>query len=106
MQIEDYFTAAHNNEQGLRAKQLFAAVVLTALDDAMADDTKYGNGCDQIANWARSKDGREVLSNAGIEPSERVVQSLVEIVKRGIRTTIAFGHRQVHHSKELELVDS
>ena len=58
---------AFNNEQGNRARKLFAAVVLAALDDAIADDKKYGNGPEQIARWARSRDGREVLSCAGID---------------------------------------
>jgi hypothetical protein len=31
---------AFNNEQGNRARKLFAAVVLAALDDAIADDKK------------------------------------------------------------------
>ena len=57
---------AFNFEQGQRSRKLFAAVVLAALDDAIADDKKYGNGPEQIARWARSKDGREVLSCAGI----------------------------------------
>ena len=43
---------AFNNEQGNRARKLFAAVVLAALDDAIADDKKYGNGPEQIARWA------------------------------------------------------
>ena len=38
---------AFNNEQGNRARKLFAAVVLAALDDAIADDKKYGNGPEQ-----------------------------------------------------------
>ena len=67
---------AFNNEQGNRARKLFAAVVLAALDDAIADDKKYGNGPEQIARWARSRDGREVLSCAGIDPNERVVTGL------------------------------
>jgi hypothetical protein len=68
---------AFNFEQGQRSRKLFAAVVLAALDDAIADDKKYGNGPDQIARWARSRDGREVLSCAGIDPNERVVQGLM-----------------------------
>ena len=71
---------AFNNEQGNRARKLFAAVVLAALDDAIADDKKYGNGPEQIARWARSRDGREVLSCAGIDPNERVVEGLMEFV--------------------------
>ena len=34
---------AFNNEQGNRSRKLFAAVVLAALDDAIADDKKYGH---------------------------------------------------------------
>ena len=45
--------SAFNYEQGQRARKLFAAVVLAALDDAIADDKKYGNGPEQIARWAR-----------------------------------------------------
>ena len=44
--------SAFNFEQGQRARKLFAAVVLAALDDAIADDKKYGNGPEQIARWA------------------------------------------------------
>jgi hypothetical protein len=71
---------AFNNEQGNRARKLFAAVVLAALDDAIADDKKYGNGPEQIARWARSRDGREVLSCAGIDPNERVVSGLMDCI--------------------------
>ena len=76
---------AFNNEQGNRARKLFAAVVLAALDDAIADDKKYGNGPEQIARWARSRDGREVLSCAGIDPNERVVEGLMDFVGKGVR---------------------
>ena len=51
---------AFNNEQGNRARKLFAAVVLAALDDAIADDKKYGNGPEQIARWARSRVARSI----------------------------------------------
>ncbi len=40
---------AFNNEQGNRARKLFAAVVLAALDDAIADDKKYGKGPGPVA---------------------------------------------------------
>ena len=59
---------AFKSEQGNRARKLFAAVVLAALDDAISDDKKYGNGPEQIARWARSRDGREVLTCAGNRP--------------------------------------
>ena len=41
-------TTALKNDQGSRAQRLFAAVVLAALDDAIADDKKYGNGAEQM----------------------------------------------------------
>lgn len=85
---------AFNNEQGNRARKLFAAVVLAALDDAIADDKKYGNGAEVIARWARSRDGREVLMCAGIEPTERAVQGMVEFVKRGVRTSVALSREE------------
>jgi hypothetical protein len=85
---------AFNNEQGNRARKLFAAVVLAALDDAIADDKKYGNGPEQIARWARSRDGREVLSCAGIDPNERVVRGLMEFVGRGVRTSVALSREE------------
>ena len=83
---------AFNNEQGNRARKLFAAVVLAALDDAIADDKKYGNGPEQIARWARSKYGREVLSCAG--PNERVVTGLMEFVGKGVRTSVALSREE------------
>jgi len=85
---------AFNNEQGNRARKLFAAVVLAALDDAIADDKKYGNGPEQIARWARSRDGREVLSCAGIDPNERVVNGLMEFVGKGVRTSVALSREE------------
>jgi hypothetical protein len=85
---------AFNYEQGQRARKLFAAVVLAALDDAIADDKKYGNGPEQIARWARSRDGREVLSCAGIDPNERVVSGLMQFVAQGVRTSVALSREE------------
>ena len=97
-------STAYNNEQGNRARKLFAAVVLAALDDAIADDKKFGNGPDQIARWARSKDGREVLTCAGIDPNERVVQGLMDFVAKGVRTSVALSREEAErrHAAEEE----
>ena len=73
---------------------LHASVVLAALDDAIADDKKYGNGPEQIARWARSRDGREVLTCAGIDPNERVVSGLMEFVSKGVRTSVALSREE------------
>ena len=87
-------TTAIKNDQGSRAQRLFAAVVLAALDDAIADDKKYGNGAEQIVRWARSRDGREVLMCAGIDPNERCINGMVEFVNRGIRTSVALSREE------------
>jgi len=86
--------AAFSNDQGSRARKLFAAVVLAALDDAIADDKKYGNGPEVIARWARSRDGREVLMCAGIDPNERCVKGMMEFVGRGVRTSVALSREE------------
>ena len=85
---------AVKNDQGSRSQRLFAAVVLAALDDAIADDKKYGNGAEQIIRWARSRDGREVLMCAGIDPNERCVQGMAEFVNRGVRTSVALSREE------------
>ncbi|RED17833.1 DUF6280 family protein [Pontivivens insulae] len=92
--FDDIDGQAWSNDQGSRAQKLFAAVVLAALDDAIADDKKYGNGPEVIARWARSKDGREVLMCAGIDPTERCVKGLMEFVGKGVRTSVALSREE------------
>ncbi len=94
MQIDTATHTAINLEQGGRARKLFAAVVLAALDDAIIDDRKYGNGPEQIARWARSRDGREVLSCAGIDPNERAVTGLMDFVAKGVKTSQALSREE------------
>ena len=99
--MKDFVDAtAFNSEQGNRARKLFAAVVLAALDDAIADDKKYGNGAEQIARWARSRDGREVLMCAGIDPNERCVKGMIEFVKKGVRTSVALSREESDRQAE------
>ena len=105
--MRDFVDAtAFNSEQGNRARKLFAAVVLAALDDAIADNKKYGNGPEQIARWARSRDGREVLSCAGIDPSERVVEGLMLFVSKGIRTSVALSREECERRQNASLQHS
>ena len=67
--------------------------MLAALDDAIADDRKYGNGQSKLQD-GRSRDGREVLSCACIETNERVVEGLMEFVAKGIRTSVALSREE------------
>jgi hypothetical protein len=92
---------AFTNDQGARAQKLFAAVVLAALDDAIADDKKYGNGAEVIARWARSRDGREVLMCAGIDPNERTVKGMMDFVRRGVRTSVALSREESERQAQL-----
>ena len=55
--------------------------------------------CDR---WARSRDGREVLSCAGIDPNERVVKGLMEFVAKGVRTSVALSREESERRHALE----
>ncbi len=92
--MAEHDNTAYNYEQGSRARKMFAAVVLAALDDAIADHKKYGNGPEVIARWARSRDGKEVLRCAGIDPNERVIEGLIGFVEKGIRTSVALSREE------------
>jgi hypothetical protein len=87
--IRDTEAIALAEEQGKRARKLFSAVVLAALDDAIRDEKMTGTGLEDLARWARSRDGREVLSCAGIDPTDRAVEGLLAFVRRGIRVSTA-----------------
>ena len=73
-------TNSFNLEQGRRSRNLFSAVVLAALNEAIIEHSRQGTGRGRIARWARTSDGRQVLSCAGINPSERVVSGLMTFV--------------------------
>jgi hypothetical protein len=75
--------------QGVRARKLFSAVVLAALDDAIREEKLNGTGAEALARWARSRDGREVLNCAGIDPNDRAIDGMVAFVRRGVRVSAA-----------------
>lgn len=104
IQEKDPESTELNSVQADRAKMMFAAVVLAALDDAIDEDRKYGNGDKQIARWANSRDGHQVLMCAGIEPGERTTQGLMSFVAKGVRTSIALS-REEQDRKEAALLD-
>jgi hypothetical protein len=82
---------AWGQAQGDRSRKLFSAVVLAVLDDAVRDEKKLGAGAgvESVIRWARSKDGKLVLTCAGIDPTERAVKGLAEFVRRGERVSSA-----------------
>ncbi len=87
--FRDTEAIAFIGDQANRARKLFAAVVLAALDDAIRDEKAKGTGAEELARWARSRDGREVLSCAGIDPTDRAIDGLVAFVRRGVRVSAA-----------------
>lgn len=93
----EYENPGRASEQASRMRKLFAAVVMTAIDDAISENQDgNGYGTSRIRRWARSKDGREVLSCAGIDPGERAVQGILAFVERGIRTSVALSKEGRH----------
>ena len=57
-------------------------------------------------SWARSRDGREVLSCAGIDPNERVVKGLMEFVAKGVRTSVALSREESERRHAAEEADA
>lgn len=92
--LRDAELIAFIDEQSRRARKLFSAVVLAALDDAIRDEKAKGTGADELARWARSRDGREVLSCAGIDPTERVIDGMMAFVRRGVRVSAALRREE------------
>lgn len=87
--FRDTESIAFVNDQGSRARKLFSAVVLAALDDAIKEEKINGTGAESLARWARSRDGREVLICAGIDPTDRAIDGLIAFVRKGIRVSAA-----------------
>lgn len=99
---------AWGRAQGDRARKLFSAVVLAVLDDAVRDEKKLGPGMgvESVTRWARSKDGRLVLSCAGIDPTERVVSGLADFVRRGERVSSALRLSDDTEDRDDEMADA
>ncbi len=87
--FRDTEAIAFVNDQGERSRKLFSAVVLAALDDAIRDEMVDGTGAESLARWACSRDGREVLNCAGIDPNDRAVAGMVAFVRKGVRVSSA-----------------
>lgn len=67
-------------QQGDAARKMWAAVVLAALDDAIRENRKSktgDQGTEYLVRWMKSRDGREVMTNAGIEPGPRAWNGMV-----------------------------
>ena len=81
-----------NAEQAARMRVMWSAVALTSLNDAIrhtATESKKhkGRALKTLTLWANSRDGREVLSLAGIDPDKRVTDRMIAFAAKGVPTT-------------------
>jgi hypothetical protein len=100
--FDDMDAMAWDRAQGDRARKMFSAVVLAVLDDAVRDEKKLGEGADveNILRWAQSKDGKLILSCAGIDPTDRAIEGLAAFVRRGERVSSALRLADDSHGSE------
>jgi len=81
-----------NAEQAARMRVMWSAVALTSLNDAMRHASREskknkGRALKTLTLWANSRDGREVISLAGIDPDKRVTECMVAFAVKGVPTT-------------------
>ena len=78
-------------EQAARMRTMWSAVVLTTINDAIrhaARESKKNKGraLNTMALWANSRDGREVILMAGIDPDKHVTEGMVAFAAKGVPT--------------------
>ena len=81
-------------EQVARMRAMWSAVALTSLNDAIHHASKESekNKCRALKTlelWANSRDGREVLSLAGINPDKRTTDRMVAFAAKGVPPTMS-----------------
>ena len=82
----------NRDEQAARMRAMWSAVVLTAINDAIRHASREskknkGRALKTLALWANSRNGREVLSLAGIDPDKRTTECMVAFAAKGVPTT-------------------
>jgi hypothetical protein len=73
-------------------KAMWSAVVLTTINDAIRHAAREpkkhkGRALNSLALWANSRNGTEVISMAGLDPSMRVTDCMVAFAAKGVPTT-------------------
>ena len=81
-----------NADQAARMRVLWSAVALTSLNDAIHHASKEseknkGRALKTLELWANSRDGREVLSLAGIDPDKCTTDGMIAFAAKGVPTT-------------------
>ena len=80
------------DEQAARMRAMWSAVALTSLNDAIRHASREskknkGRALKTLELWANSRDGRDVLRMAGIDPDKRVTDSMVAFAAKGVPST-------------------
>jgi len=83
-----------NADQAARMRVLWSTVVLISLNDAIrhtATESKKhkGRALKTLALWANSRDGRKVISLAGINPDKRTTDCMVAFAAKGVPPTMS-----------------
>ena len=83
---------ADNAYQAALMRDMWSAVVIAAINDAIRHASREskknkGRALKTLTLWANSRDGREVLSLAGINPDKRVTDCMVAFAAKGVPTT-------------------
>ena len=73
-------------------RTMWSAVALTAINDAIRHTAREpkknkGQALKTLTLWANSRDGREVLSMAGIDPDKLVTDCMVAFAVKGVPCT-------------------
>ena len=81
-----------NAEQAARMRVMWSAVALTSLNDAIrhtATESKKhkGRALKTLALWANSRNGRDVLRMAGVDPDKLVTDCMVAFAAKGVPCT-------------------
>ena len=84
--------SANRDEQATRTRAMWSAVVLTAINDTIrhtARESKKhkGRALKTLTLWLNSRNGRDVISMAGIDPDKRVTDCMVAFAVKGVPCT-------------------
>jgi len=81
-----------NADQAARMRAMWSTVVITAINDAIChaarEPSKHkGRALNNLALWANSRNGMDVISMAGINPYKRVTDCMVAFAAKGVPST-------------------
>ena len=81
-----------NAYQAARMRDMWSAVVIAAINDAIRhasreSEKNKGRALKTLELWANSRDGRDVLRMAGIDPDKRTTDCMLAFAVKGVPCT-------------------